>query len=152
MILFKMKIFSKLRTKNDVITLTSWGREGYASNHGWDLDFIQRLKGHMPFIAKKNEIATLTFWGREGYESSLEIEILYQEDHRSKHKVDREPAATSINMRSRSCIERITVSSLETLHREGLLKKMWDRDLVSRRSRIFTGDIDLVSRGLSFQT
>jgi len=47
----------------------------------------------MPFLQKKKcEITTLTFRRRESYESSLEIEILYREDHRPKHNIDREPA------------------------------------------------------------
>ena len=49
-------------------------------------------------------------------------------------------------MRSGSCIERIAVSSLQTLYQEGLLKIMWDWDLVSRGSSLQTIRLTLNQR------
>jgi len=81
-----MKTFSKLRTKNDVITLTSWGREGYASNHGRDLDFIWRWESHTSFIAA----------------TEIKSQSWPSEDER----------VTNFNWRSRSCVERIIAPNI----------------------------------------
>ena len=133
MVSFEMKIFSKFRIKNDVITLTSWGREGNASNHGRDLDFIWRRESHTSFI-------TATKMKSQPWPS--EDERAMNLNWRSRSCIERiitpnikltvNQRVTPNNMRLRSCIERIIVSSLQTLHWEGLLKKSCEIEILYR--------------------